>query len=136
MGRTIRVSAAQLPTVIEGTTFAAKQRRNRSTILAAVRTAGERKSDLLLFGEYANLHHRTWSTDPKEYVPDPIPGSFTESIAAAARRYHMNVPCRCSGVNGQLSSYVVVLTGKGTSSLLSEIPSHGTGAGHGDVSRE
>ena len=114
MKRTIRVSAAQLPTVIEGTSFAAKQRRNTATILSAMRVAGERKTDLLLFGEYANLHHRTWSTNRKEYVPDPIPGRFTKTIGAAARRYKMNVAMPMFGRhNGQLSSTVVVFDRKG-----------------------
>lgn len=109
MKRLVRVSAAQLPTVIEGKSFAEKQRRNLATILAAMRVAGERKTDLLLFGEYANLHHRTWSTDKKEYVPDPIPGAFTKRIGAAARRYAMNVAMPMFGrYRGRLSSIVVL----------------------------
>lgn len=109
MRRTIRVSAAQLPTVIGGRSFAAKQKHNRNGILDALRVGGERKSDLMLFGEYANLHHRTWSKNLKEYVPDPIPGSFTKRIGAAAKRYHMNVAMPMFGrYRGQLSSYVVL----------------------------
>jgi predicted amidohydrolase len=80
-----------------------------------VEQAGRRKSDLLLFGEYANLHHRTWSSNKKEYVPDPIPGPFTDSVAAAAREAELNVALPMFGVyKGVLSSHVVLLNRKGT----------------------
>ncbi len=114
MQRIIRVSAAQMPTAFEGRSFAVKQKKNRATILATLRVAGERKSDLVLFGEYANLHHRTWSTNLREYVPDPIPGSFTRAVGAAARRYRMNVAMPMFGrYKGVLSSYVVLFDRSG-----------------------
>ena len=114
MQRIIRVSAVQMATVIGGRSFAEKQRRNRAEILTMLHNAGERKSDLVLFGEYANLHHRTWSTNLKEYVPDPIPGSFTRAIGAAAKRYHMNVALPMLGrFEGVLSSYVVFFNREG-----------------------
>ncbi|NUM78258.1 hypothetical protein HUU40_28185, partial [candidate division KSB1 bacterium] len=77
MSRSVRLSTVQLATVIAGRSFAEKQASNRKHIQAMLKIAGERASDLVLFGEYANLHHRTWSSNLREYVPDPIPGTFT-----------------------------------------------------------
>jgi predicted amidohydrolase len=115
MSRRVRVSAVQLPAIVEGKGFAGKQRRNRREILAALRTAGERRSDLVLFGEYCNLHHRTWSTNTREYVADPVPGPLTRSVGALARRYKMNVALPVFGTwKGELSSHVVLFDRTGT----------------------
>jgi predicted amidohydrolase len=90
-------------------------RISAAQILIMLEQAGKRKSDLVLFGEYVNLHHRTWSSDKKEYVPDPIPGPFTDTIAAAARQAGLNVALPVYGTHkGALSSYVVLLNRKGT----------------------
>ena len=110
MKRQIRISAVQLPMVIPGRTFAEKQAANRRVIRSMLRTAGERKSDLTLLGEYSNLHHRTWSSNRREYVADPIPGPFVRMVSALARRYRMNVALPVFGrFRGVLSNYVVLL---------------------------
>ncbi len=76
--------------------------------------AGRRRSDLVLFGEYANLHHRTWSSDVTEYVADPIPGEFTKSVASLARKYRLNVVMPMFGrMQGVLSSWAVVINRQG-----------------------
>jgi 5-aminopentanamidase len=108
--RNIRITTVQLPTIVKGSSFAEKQRANRRNILAQLRVAGERRSDLVLCGEYANLHHRTWSKNLKEYLPDPIPGVFTRAVGRVARSYGMNVAMPMLGVwKGELSSYVVIV---------------------------
>lgn len=72
--------------------------------------AGKRRSDLVLFGEYANLYHRTWLQNRKEYVPDPIPGRFTNAVASRAKKYRMNIAIPMFGrYRRQLSSYVVLI---------------------------
>lgn len=110
MSRIIRVSAIQLPTVLEGKSFREKQRKNLSVLRSMVRTAGRRKSDLVLLGEYANLYHRTWSDNKKEYIPDPIPGMFTRAVAALARQYRMNIALPMLGTfNGVRGNFVVLL---------------------------
>lgn len=114
MKHLVRISAAQLPTVIEGKSFEEKQRKNLQQILEMLELAGKRKSDLILFGEYANLHHRTWSEDKKEYVADPIPGTFTNAVADRARKHNMNVALPMFGTyKGVLSSYVVLFNRSG-----------------------
>jgi len=114
MKRIIRVSAVQMPAVIEGASFNARQKDNHRILRAMLKTAGERKSDLVLFGEYANLCHRTWTKNRREYIPDPIPGKFTESVGLLARRYRMNVALPLFGMyGGKLSSYVVLFDRRG-----------------------
>jgi predicted amidohydrolase len=114
MKKIVRISAAQLPTVVEGASFEEKQQKNLAQILEMLELAGERKSDLVLFGEYANLHHRTWSDDRREYVPDPIPGDFTKAVAGHAAKFKMNVAFPMFGTNkGVLSSWVVLFNRTG-----------------------
>ncbi|HTY36524.1 MAG TPA: carbon-nitrogen hydrolase family protein [Bacteroidota bacterium] len=114
MNSQIRISAAQLPTVVDGSSFAEKQRNNLGHVIEMLETAGTRKSDLVLFGEYANLHHRTWSDDRREYVADPIPGSFTKVVGEMARKFRMNVAMPVFGTfRGALSSWVVLFDRKG-----------------------
>jgi predicted amidohydrolase len=114
MKRRIRISAAQLPTVIEGKSFAEKQEKNLNDIVKTLELARKRRSDLVLFGEYANLHHRTWSEDKAEYVADPIPGPFTKTIAECARRFRLNVAMPMFGTyKGALSSHVVLFNRSG-----------------------
>jgi len=114
MQRTVRVSAVQLPAFPAGKTFRERQKRNMQAIMRMLRIAGERRSDIVLFGEYANLSHRTWSDNRKEYVPDPVPGPLTRAVGTMARRYRMNVALPLFGTwRGELSSHVVLIDRKG-----------------------
>ena len=114
MKRMVRVSAIQAPAGFEGRSFAEKQRRNRESIRALLAMAGQRRSDLVLLGEYANLHHRTWSTNTKEYVPDPVPGPLTRMVGNLAKTYRMNVALPLFGTyRGELSSWVVLIDRRG-----------------------
>lgn len=114
MARIVRISTVQLPTVVAGRSFKEKQASNRKHIYNMLKTAGERGSDLVLFGEYANLSHRMWSSNKKEYVADPIPGELTRSVAHYARKYKMNAALPLFGTyRGVLSSWVVLLNREG-----------------------
>jgi predicted amidohydrolase len=106
----VRVTTVQLPALIHGRSFADRQRRNRRTLLAALKQAGERGSDLVLFGEYANLCHRTQSDNLPEYVPDPVPGALTRAAGRYAKQFSMYVALPVFGVyRNVLSSYVVLI---------------------------
>ncbi len=110
----VRVSAIQLLAEVSGKSFAEKQRINLQQIRNMLRIAGKRGSDLVLLGEYANLHHRTWSTQKSEYVADEIPGRFTRAVAAEAKTYKMNVIVPMFGrYEKKLSSVAVVIDRKG-----------------------
>jgi predicted amidohydrolase len=114
MTRIVRLSAVQMATVIDGRSFKAKQANNRKHIQALLKIAGERASDLALFGEYANLHHRMWSRNKSEYFPDPIPGAFTRMVGRCAGKYEMNVALPIFGTyRGVLSSFVVLFDRQG-----------------------
>ena len=114
MNHILRVSAAQLATVIDGKTFQDKQKKNLQQVVKMLDEAGKRKSDLVLFGEYVNLHHRTWSDNKDEYVPDPIPGELTAIVAASAKKFRMNVALPLFGTyKGVLSSHVVLFDRSG-----------------------
>jgi predicted amidohydrolase len=106
----VRVTTVQLPALVRGSSFADKQRRNRRTLLAALNTAGERGSDLVLFGEYANLYHRTTSNNLREYRPDRVPGPLTRAVSAYAKKFSMYVALPVFGVyRNVLSSFVVLI---------------------------
>ncbi len=112
--RVVRVSAIQLPAEVKGKSFVVKQRNNLRQIRHMLSVAGKRGSDLVLLGEYANLHHRTWSTRKSEYVSDNIPGTFTRAIAAEAKKYRMNVVVPMFGrYENKLSSVAVVIDRNG-----------------------
>lgn len=114
MSHAVRVSTIQLPAVIEGRTFAGKQRENLRQILAMLKEAGKRQSDLVLLGEYANLYHRTWTKNKSEYVADSIPGEFTRVIGRTARKYKMNIAMPMFGIRRSVcSSYVVLFDRRG-----------------------
>lgn len=114
MARVVRVSTVQLEAVVPGKTVLEKKRRNRRLIVRALELAGGRKSDVVLFGEYANLYHRSWSSAKKDYVPDPIPGTFTQMVCKQARRFRMNVAMPMLGVwKGVCSNYVVLFDRRG-----------------------
>lgn len=112
--RMVRISAGQLPAVLPGSSLAARRKRNVSEISAMIQAAGKKDSDLILFGEYANLDHRSISQDPKDYVADPIPGDLVDVVAGLARKNSINVALPVFGEwKGVISSYVVFMNRKG-----------------------
>ncbi len=112
--RITRISAGQLPAVLPGSTLAARRKQNIDEISAMIQAAGRKGSDLILFGEYANLDHRSISQDPKDYVADPIPGDLIDKVSGFARKNKINVALPVFGEwKGVISSYVVFLDRKG-----------------------
>jgi len=115
MARVIRVSCVQLPAVLTGKTPREKSREVLRAVRRLVRVAGERRSDLVLLGEYANLWHRSTSSAKKDYIAEPIPGAFTRAAAALARTYRMNIALPLLGTyRGTTGSYVTLIDRKGT----------------------
>jgi len=112
--RTVRISAGQLPAVLRGSSLAQRRTQNLRAIAEMIHTAGTRGSDFILFGEYANLDHRSISQNPKDYIADPIPGAFVNKVGALARKSRINVALPVfGGWKGKISSYVVFLDRKG-----------------------
>ena len=135
----VRVSAVQLPAFPQGKTFAETTARKTSARYGSRSPRrGSAASDLVLFGEYANLSHRTWSDNRREYLPEPVPGPLTRIIGAEAKRYRMNVAFPLFGTwKGELSSYVVLFDRKGNDhGVLPESAPHGRGTARGDTPRQ
>jgi len=108
--RLIRVSAGQLPAELAGKSREEKRKRNLKLLLEMIKTAAEQLSDLILFGEYANLEHRSVSTKKSDYIPEPISGPFVDAIAAVAKKHRINVALPVFGRWGNaVSSYVLFI---------------------------
>jgi predicted amidohydrolase len=90
------------------------RRTNLKEIRRMLGMAGQRRSDLVLFGEYANVYHRMCLQTINEHVRDDIPGSFTRMVASAARQHRMNVVMPILGeFHNVLSSHAVVFDRSG-----------------------
>ena len=76
----LRISSVQLPATLPGRNHAEKKAANLRALRRLLRVAGERKSDLVLLGEYSNLWHHGTSENRRDYDPDPIPGPFTRTV--------------------------------------------------------
>jgi predicted amidohydrolase len=114
MSRIVRVSSVQLPAIIAGESQKRKNEHNKENISSMLEEAGKRKSDIVLFGEYANLHHRSVSSDPHEYIAEDIPGEYAEIAAGYARKYSMNILLPVFGrYSGVVSSYVMIIDRNG-----------------------
>lgn len=112
--RIVTISAGQLPAVLPGSSLAERRKRNLTEISGMIEAAARKDSDLILFGEYANLDHRSISQDPKDYVADAIPGDFVDAVAGMARKHKINVALPVFGEwKGVVSSYVVFMDRKG-----------------------
>jgi predicted amidohydrolase len=113
--RIVRVSTIQLPAVVDGAAIEEKSQNNMKQIREMLLTAGERKSDLVLLGEYSNLFHRSASTDPALYPPEEIPGGTTNIVAEIAKEFRMNVVFPMFGsFDGKISSYAVIIDRNGS----------------------
>lgn len=113
--RIVKFTAGQLPAEAPRGTKRGSTEWVLKAILGMIRDAGERESDVILFGEYANLFHRSISHRQQDYVADSIPGPFVEAVGAAARRYRINVGLPLFGrYRRTVSSYVVYLDRKGS----------------------
>jgi predicted amidohydrolase len=110
MSRIVRVSTVQLPAVVQAESQTQKNEHNKQSIRLMLEEAGKRKSDIVLFGEYANLFHRSVSSDPHEYIAEDIPGEYAGIAAGYAREYSMNILLPVFGrYSGVVSSYVMMI---------------------------
>lgn len=115
MSKSICVTAVQLPAEPAGKSVAQKVRNNLHAIEEALDEAGRRQSDLVLFGEYANLWHHSTSAKRRDYVPEDRTGPALTLATDAARRFRMNVALPVFGtVGGALSSNVVLIDRTGS----------------------
>lgn len=112
--RVVRFTAAQLPAEAPRGTRRGDTAWVLEAILGMIRGAGKDASDVVLFGEYSNLFHRSVSQRKRDYVADPIPGRFVQAVADYAKRYRINVALPLFGrYRRTVSSYVVYIDRRG-----------------------
>jgi beta-ureidopropionase len=110
MSRVIIVSAIQLPAAKSGETSEEIKANNLQRIETGLTTAGERGSDVAIFGEYANVQHLPINRDNVRGFADVVPGPVTERIAEFARRYSMNILAPLVGLcDGKLRNVTVLI---------------------------
>jgi predicted amidohydrolase len=91
VSRKIVVSTLQLPQKTEGESAEEKKRGNLKAIVEDLTVAGERGSDVSVFGEMANLHGLPFKRESLAEYADPVPGPFLDSISEIAEEYSMNI---------------------------------------------
>jgi predicted amidohydrolase len=91
MARTIRVTTVQLPAVLHGTTVQARMTNNLAAIETQLQAAGIASSDIVLFGEYANLWHRGTSLLKREYHAETLHAPVVRLVSSYAKKYSMNI---------------------------------------------
>jgi len=90
------------------------KQHNLRRIEEGLTTAGERGSDVAIFGEYANVRHLPIARDTARDLADPVPGPVTDRIAQLARRYSMNILAPLVGLcDGKLRNVTVLVARDG-----------------------
>jgi len=101
MSRPVTVSTVQLPIWKEGETPEEIKQVNLERILQGIRTAAERRSDLVLLPECANVHHLPLDKGIERWA-DIVPGPVTDAVAAEASKGSLNVAvtliAKCEGL--------------------------------------
>jgi len=109
MPRIITVSTIQLPASKAGEAHEEIKEHNLRRIEDGLAVAGERGSDVAIFGEYANVRHLPLDDDAAREHADQVPGPVTDRIARAARKYSMNVLAPLVGLcDGKLRNVTVL----------------------------
>jgi len=110
MSRVITVSAIQLASAKAGETHQEIKEHNLRRIEEGLNTAGERGSDVAIFGEYANVRHLPLDREHARDYADEVPGAVTDRIAHLARRHSMNILAPLVGLcDGRLRNVTVLI---------------------------
>ncbi len=114
MSRPVKVSVAQLPAKPQGRTCEEKKQANLSNIVAYLREAGERGSDVAVFGEIANIAGIAFNRENLERYSDPVPGPFPDEISHLAREFSMNIVAPIAAeVDGRLRNATLIVDREG-----------------------
>lgn len=110
MSRIITVSAIQLSSTKLGETHDEIKHHNLRRVEEGLIVAGERKSDVAIFGEYANCTHLPITLETARGFADPVPGPVTDRLGEIARRYSMNILAPLVGLcDGKLRNVTVLI---------------------------
>ena len=94
----------------EGKTLREIKEKNLNRVLEMLMMAGERSSDVAVFGEIANILNLPFTKETMTEYADKVPGAFTDSICEVARSYSMNVIAPLMGwCNGTLRNVALII---------------------------
>lgn len=91
MSRIVTVSTIQLPAWQEGETPEAIKANNIKNICKMLDIAGQRNSDIAVWGEYSNVRGIEWNSEEGCQFVDTVPGPLVEQFGEIARKYSMNL---------------------------------------------
>jgi 5-aminopentanamidase len=91
MPRVIRITTVQLPALLPGATVPEKKKQNITLIQEQLESAGQASTDVLLFGEYANLWHRGTSQRKRDYRAESLDAPVVQLVSVYAKKYSMNI---------------------------------------------
>ncbi|HID08454.1 MAG TPA: carbon-nitrogen hydrolase family protein, partial [Armatimonadetes bacterium] len=112
--RLVKISTIQLPGWCEGETPAEIKRNNLQRIERMLAIAGERQSDIVVFGEYSNLRGIKWWERENRHLIDTVPGEITNWLGKIAQRYHMNIVAPIIGIcDGKLRNVTLIINRDG-----------------------
>ena len=91
MSRIVTVSTIQLPAWQEGETPEAIKANNIKNSCKMLDIAGQRNSDIAVWGEYSNVRGIKWNGEGGHQFVDTVPGPLVEQFGEIARKYSMNL---------------------------------------------
>jgi len=110
MPRIITVSAIQLSAAKAGDTPEEIKEHNLRRIEQGLAVAGERGSDVAIFGECSNVRHLPLDNGQAREHADEVPGAVTDRIADIARQHSMNILAPLVGIcDGKLRNVTVLI---------------------------
>ncbi|MEM2935820.1 MAG: carbon-nitrogen hydrolase family protein [Candidatus Bathyarchaeia archaeon] len=114
MARVVRVTPIQLPVWKEGETLQEIKEVNLKRIFTMLKTAGERNSDVAVFGEIANVRNLPFNEESLLKYADSVPGLLTDQLGEIAKGYSMNIIAPILGLcNGKLRNVALAISRQG-----------------------
>ncbi len=114
MARIIRVTTLQLAALLPGSSVPEKKKQNLASIQEHLDAAGKASTDILLFGEYANLWHRGTSQRKRDYHAETLQAPVVQLVSAYAKKYAMNVVFpMLATIDGTTGNYCVLFDRQG-----------------------
>ncbi len=114
MSRKVKISTIQLPVWREGESPDEVKKNNIRRIIEMLNIAGERSSDVAIFGEIANIINLPFTKETMIKYADEVPGPLTEKICQVAREYSMNIIAPIMGwCDGKLRNVALIINREG-----------------------
>jgi len=114
LSRPVRISTIQLPSQSGGRRPEEMKRRNLQAITEYLEVAGQRGSDVAIFGEMGNLMGIPFKREALERYADDVPGPLQSRISSIAKKYSMNIIAPLiARIGGDLRNVALVIDREG-----------------------